>query len=194
MSSVSLVNPHDLWVSPYRYGDETYRQGAGADLGIPVPANWDEDLSTKPTVQGLFRSQYDGGPLSREADRVDYVNFYGYLQSLVDRHICQLLDTLDDCGLTEDTLIVRLSDHGEMGLAHGLREKAYNAYEETLRVGLTVSSPRWFAGPGSTDALAGLVDIVPTLASLVGVSGEHPELKGVDLTPVLLDPMAADRP
>jgi hypothetical protein len=32
--------------------------------------------------------------------------------------------------LTEDTIIIRTADHGELGLSHGVREKAYTVYEE----------------------------------------------------------------
>jgi arylsulfatase A-like enzyme len=70
-----------------------------------------------------------------------------------------------------------------------MRQKFYNVYRETLNVPLIVSNPRLYPSPQSTDALASLVDVVPTLASLAGVS--EPErfgFKGVDLAPVLADP------
>ena len=46
------------------------------------------------------------------------------------------------------TVIVRTSDHGELGLAHGgMRQKMFNVYEEALRVPFVVSSPAHFAAP-----------------------------------------------
>ncbi|NKW20251.1 sulfatase-like hydrolase/transferase [Rhodococcus hoagii] len=45
-------------------------------------------------------------------------------------------------GMRESTVVIRISDHGEMGMSHGgLRQKVFNAYEETLRVPLVVSNP-----------------------------------------------------
>ena len=45
---------------------------------------------------------------------------------------------------------MRTADHGEMGLSHGgLRQKAFNAYEETINVPLVVSNPVLFPGPGA---------------------------------------------
>ena len=62
-------------------------------------------------------------------------------------------------------MIVRTSDHGELGLSHGgLRQKMFNAYEESIRVPFVVSSPALFREPRESDALVSLVDVVPTLA------------------------------
>ena len=90
-------------------------------------------------------------------------------------------------------MIFRCADHGEMGLSHGgLRQKAFNAYEETINVPLVVSSPAMFAEPRTTAALASLVDVLPTMLGLAGV--EPPAgLRGHDLRPVLDDPAASVR-
>jgi arylsulfatase A-like enzyme len=78
-------------------------------------------------------------------------------------------------------VVVRTSDHGELGLAHGgLRQKMFNAYEEALRVPLVVSGPGF---SGSSDALVSLVDLVPTLVGLAGGSAD--DVDGFDLGPVL---------
>ena len=67
----------------------------------------------------------------------NYINFYGKLMKSSDNYLVQVLDTLDDLDLTDDTLIIRTADHGEMGLAHGgLRQKNFNFYEEAIRVRL----------------------------------------------------------
>ena len=64
-----------------------------------------------------------------------------------------LLDALDAHGLTERIIIVRLADHGELGLSHGMREKSYSAYEEMIRVPFVVSNPILFPEPLATDPL-----------------------------------------
>ena len=59
---------------------------------------------------------------------------------------------------------MRCADHGEMGLSHGgLRQKMFNVYEETINVPLVVSNPVLFPRRRETDALASLVDVLPTL-------------------------------
>jgi arylsulfatase A-like enzyme len=83
-------------------------------------------------------------------------------------------------------VILRTSDHGEMALSHGgLRQKMFNAYEESLRVPFVVSSPAMFREPRESDALVSLVDVVPTLVGQTGEPLEASQFDGHDLTPVL---------
>ena len=57
-----------------------------------------------------------------------------------------------------------------------------------LNVPLIVSNPRLFPEGQTTEALAGLVDIVPTLAALAGVPDPaRYRFPGRDLTPILAD-------
>ena len=86
-----------------------------------------------------------------------------------DNYLVEVLDKLESHGMLDDTLIIRTSDHGEMGLAHGgLRQKNFNFYEETLKVPLIYSNPKMFPRPVTSDALVSHVDLLPTLASLAG--------------------------
>ena len=105
-------------------------------------------------VQALSKLGMDNylGALGDRAAKQDYVDFYAYLHRVVDEKIGRLLGALgspDDPGsLRSRTVILRTSDHGEMGLSHGgLRQKIFNAYEETIRVPLVVSNPRMFPQP-----------------------------------------------
>jgi hypothetical protein len=164
------------------------------DLPIDLPPTIDDDLSTKPGVQSSFRKLLAAGTghvLSRER-QLAYVRFYAYLNQQVDAQILKVLDALDANGLTDDTLILRTSDHGELGLSHGrMRQKFYNAYRETLSIPLIVSNPRLYPRPQSTDAFASLIDVVPTLAALAGTpEPQQYGFKGHDLTPILSDPKA----
>jgi len=73
-----------------------------------------------------------------------------------------------------------------MGLSHGgLRQKIFNAYEETIRVPFVVSSPRLFPRPRQSTALVSLLDIVPTLLGLAGAPAEPQRFDGRDLGPLL---------
>jgi arylsulfatase A-like enzyme len=129
--------------------------------------------------------------LTRER-QLGYARFYAYLNQQVDAQILKLLHALDARGLTNDTVVVRTSDHGELAMSHGrMRQKFYNVYRETLSVPLIVSNPRLYPEPRSTDALASLIDVLPTLAALTGVpEPEQYGFKGRDLSPILADPTA----
>ena len=91
---------------------------------------------------------------------------YWGLCSLVDTHIGTILDTLAECGLFDDTIIVFTSDHGDMMGSHRLFGKGV-MYQESVRVPLLIHlpgqmAPRHITGPFSQ------IDLVPTLLDLMG--------------------------
>lgn len=140
---VSLVNPHDIGYFPNGREEGGYKLEDFANLGIPLPGNANDDLLTKPSVQLRFRNDHDStAPVDGPTQWSNYVNFYAYLHKVVDQHIGTVLDALDEWDLTDDTIVLRLADHGEMGLSHGLRQKSYNVYEETIHVPLIAYNPR----------------------------------------------------
>lgn len=201
---VSFANPHDILSYPKTWNQvdgDCNNYGAVAaeafDQGIELPPNMDESLllNFKPTAQAELRLLLAGalGPLVGPEAARQYVNLYAYMHKVVDEHIGTVLDALESVsGLREQTVVFRVADHGEMGLSHGgLRQKAFNAYEETLNVPLVVSNPRMFPQAATTDALASLIDVMPTLATLAGVPDRSAwTFKGVDLSPVIDDASA----
>ena len=183
---VSLVNPHDVHVYVQGFERVGYTDAFTA-LDIGLPGNLDDTLENKPRAQRMFRAMFDRqNPFAPEKGIVpaDYVKFYAYLTQLADTQTGVVLDALDTLGLTAGTLVVRFSDHGEMGMSHRLREKMYNAYDETIHVPLVFSNPAAFPAPVATPAFASLVDLLPTLATVAGAP-RPAGIAGADLTPVL---------
>jgi choline-sulfatase len=190
---VSLVNPHDVLTYPSTYIEGGYTDDAlTGDIGLPE--TMDEDLSTKPTAQQSFLQLTNAGlgPLTDEQEQQNYLNFYGNLMTASDSYLVEILDTLQDQGLLENTLIIATSDHGEMGLTHGgMRQKCFNFYEETLRVPLVYSNPRLFPEPRASQALVSHVDFLPTLAGLFAApDAARSDWAGVDYSTLVLDPAA----
>lgn len=193
---VSIVNPHDVLFYPgppnasppkYEqagYGDPSWYEG---DIGLPV--TWNEDLSTKPKAQQRFARIFKlaGAPNTRQ-ERLNYLNFYGNLMKLVDGYLVEILDKLEETGQLGDTVVIRTSDHGEMGLAHTMQQKNFNFYEETLRIPLVFSNPELFGKAKKSQELVSHVDLLPTLASLVSAPSEarNPDWAGVDYSKQLL--------
>ena len=199
---VSLVNPHDLLAYPRTWDQEeeggctNYAPAAPGcfQQGIDLPPTVDEDLSAtfKPAAQQqtLQLLTLGLGALPTETHRQRYVNFYAYLQKVVDQHLGAVLDALDARpSVRDNTVVIRFADHGELGLAHGgLRQKMFNAYEENLRVPLVIANPLLFPQPVQTAALASLVDLMPTLASLAHIPDPGQwTFQGKDLMPIVAD-------
>jgi choline-sulfatase len=207
---VSFANPHDLLAYPLTWDEEgeggcdNYKSVAPGcfEQGIELPPTYNEmlHLNHKPAAQVQSRVLLAGlgplsGPTAPENAPRNYVNFYAYLQKVVDEHIGSVLDALEaQTGLLDKTLVIRTADHGEMGLSHGaLRQKIFNVYEETLSIPLVISNPVLFPQPVQTDAMASLIDLMPTLATLADVPNRSAwTFKGTDLTPVIED--AIDHP
>jgi len=188
---VSLVNPHDVLGYPAQHVRGGYPAEGFLDLGVKLPPTVDENLRDKPAVHELMRMGMAAylGPLRSERERLEYVNFYAHLHRVVDENVGRVMaalgDPSDPGSLRSRTVIFRCADHGEMGLSHGgLRQKAFNAYEETIHVPLVVSNPVLFPKPAHTDALASLVDVLPTVASMAGAQLDG-QAKGRDLSPIL---------
>jgi arylsulfatase A-like enzyme len=135
-------------------------------------------------------------------DAADYAKFDGvdraslrtvisrYMASVSQADAChaRVLDALDKAGLYDETLIIFLSDHGELLGSRGATAfSKYNLYDQAIRVPLIVKPPKSMnARAGATcDSLVSLVDVLPTILNITGVDGAG-RLPGIDLTPRLL--------
>lgn len=189
---VSLVNPHDVYVYPTSWKAAGYQHEAFANLGIELPTNYADDLSKKPAVQRAARASYNkSAPLDTAEALREYVNFYAYLNTVADKHVATVLDTLEETGLIDKTIIIRLADHGEGGLSHGMREKAYTAYEEMIHIPLIVHDPKLYPEPLQTDAFYDHLDLMPTILDLVGVPQPESYALGKSIVPVMREPSTA---
>jgi len=198
---VSLVNPHDVLSYP---GNETVSSKNGTprnpplyqlggyvdddfkDIKVKLPKTWNEELDTKPKIQSVWKTMMQGvGEISTREVAQNYVKFYAYLTSLVDLEIDKVLGALKNNKRTKDALIIRISDHGDMAMSHGmLRQKMYNAYQQTINVPMIFSHPS-FKESRTTEAMSGLIDIMPTMAEIAGVKDKDYKFHGKSLLPIL---------
>ena len=108
----------------------------------------------------------------------------------VDWSVGQVLDTLRELGLDERTLVIFTSDNGG-SLTHGSNnEPLRGAKGSTLEGGIRVCTLAWWPGqiPAGTEtgAMAGMLDLLPTLAGRAGANlPTDRKLDGVDLWPML---------
>jgi arylsulfatase A-like enzyme len=121
-----------------------------------------------------------------EADpdlRSDARSYYAMVENL-DANVGRLRRFLAESGLDEETVVVFLSDHGELLGSHGLRGKQY-PHEESIGV------PFLAAGPGieGDQVVAEPTCSEDWFPTLLGLAGFEPETtgRGVDLSPLVQD-------
>ncbi len=189
---ISLVNPHDVLFYPQNFENAMY---ADSDLQgtIEIPASATDSFKTKPQAQqAIFRLFNLSGRLNNKLQQRRYLNFYGNLMKKSDGYLVDTLDALKAKGLLDDTVIIRTSDHGEMGITHGgMRQKSFVFYEDVLRVPLIYSNPKLFPKPRQSDALVSHVDFLPTIATLFGApKSARAKWQGVDYSSLIANPKA----
>ena len=228
--TIALVNPHDIMWFPIDHPSYQERHPSDAAVfeymrklrldGVPVeampedypelfdslPANFDDDLHTKPEIQRAWRhvrnnEHFVGNlELSNERAWLRQLDYYAWLHTKLDANVQRVIDCLDELGIYDDTAIVYTSDHGDACGSHGLRAKLPCVYEEVMGVPLIVKVPGLTRAGSTTDALGTHVDLAATICSIGGVDldtattadgvpvGET--LSGVNLAPALADAAA----
>ena len=192
---ISLVNPHDISVFP----DAASAKEFGYPLknvenyeGFKCPESYEkDDLSTKPSCQAYFLNSFDGGKMNAET-ALDYLKLYAYMTAEADKLIGLALDAMTD-EQVRNSVILRTADHGEMGAAHGgLREKMEQIYEESVNIPLIISNPILFPEPVVCDELVSQIDLIPTIAEIIGLdpvkTGNKFLLQGKSVAQTISDP------
>jgi arylsulfatase A-like enzyme/Tfp pilus assembly protein PilF len=124
-----------------------------------------------------YAAAYPGNPYDGEIAYTDSV-------------VGELMETLKENDLYDNTLIVLVSDHGEGLNEHGESGHGVLIYDSTMKVALIVKLPKEYGLggdleiPAKTDYAVSLIDVFPTILDMLGIEEDH-EVDGVSLVPVL---------
>ncbi len=118
---------------------------------------------------------------------------YGDVVEELDDSVGAIMSTLRRHDLVDDTLVIFCSDNGPFlsygnhaGLSHGLREGKLTTFEGGVRVPCIMRWPGKIPATRVTGELATTLDIVPTVAKLLGVELPKHPIDGVDVLPYLM--------
>jgi len=141
-------------------------------------------------------AQYEGSVTGSQSDiemHTDGVRLLGtedmlHLRDLyqagirtVDEEVGQLLAGIEP----ERTLIILLSDHGEAFGQHGIAGHSLNSYEELVHIPFIMAHPALISG-STVDVPVMSIDVLPTVAELMGLNVDADLLQGRSLMPELL--------
>ncbi len=174
LTVASFVNPHDIAFSGFGW-EQLLAFGPPDDTvpEVPEPPSQSDLFKGRPACQEAFKAKWPQ-MLFETATDLGYRRLYYYLHKLVDQAIGRILESLEQSGMADETIVVFTSDHGDLLGAHGgLVQKWCNAFDEATRV------PLLMAGPGITPGGDGVaiptshVDLIPTLLGLAGIDIEE---------------------
>lgn len=123
-------------------------------------------------------------PADAEKARKALAGYYAHC-SAIDQCVGDLMQTLRDAGIDDNTLIVFTSDHGDMLESQGLQRKQ-KPWDESIRVPMLWHYPDKLGLEGkSVETPMSSEDVMPTLLSLVGAP--IPEsVSGLDYAPFMI--------
>lgn len=139
------------------------------NIEVARPPTYVEDHSDKPA---WFVESHDHDYfhllLHPNAAFQKYVKDFCRTIVSADEQLGRLLKALDERGLTEDTVVIHLSDNGHFLGEHQLYSKML-MYEESIRVPLLVRYPRLAPGGRKCDDMVLNLDLAPTVLELAGI-------------------------
>ena len=178
-----FVRPHVPLVAPSKYFDLYDRD---AMVAPTVPEN---DLADVPGIIRGYKS-IDRYGVTPELHKGLLEAYYASI-SYMDAQVGRILDTLDELGLRENTIVIFSSDHGYL-LGHHHKFQKQHLFEESTRVPFILSVP-WMSDSHGTASshITELIDLYPTIASLAGLKPPS-NLHGQSLVPLLENPSSKE--
>lgn len=142
---------------------------------------------------GSDRFPQDAGhPLPDRLNEDAIARVYSMITN-IDDNVGRLFDRLDALGLTDNTLVIFISDNGPAGVRYvgGLRGQKTSVWEGGIRSPLFMHWPARLGAGRSSDAVVAHIDLLPTILDAVGLPSDGLLLDGKSFLPLLTTEDAA---
>jgi arylsulfatase A-like enzyme len=159
-----VIDPHEAYNAPAPYQ-------------LKFVSDYQGSLKPEDHLVTMFLKKDFESP----ADFQHALDLYDGEISYVDAGLGRLLQTLDDTGWSDSSVVVLTSDHGEEFKDHGSMGHKATLYDEQLRVPLILTYPRAIEAGQRVGGQASLVDILPTVLDFVGLEPPR-SAQGISLT------------
>ena len=185
--AVSLHNPHDICALPAK----GYPKPEDDRELPPLPENFIVDPDEPEFIRQQRKRETYGPENTRttgwsdEQWRYYLYQYYRYVEA-VDEQIGRIMNTLDEQGFEDNTIIVFTSDHGEGTGGHKWVVKLM-LYEAPIKVPMVVSWKGVTPQRVDSKHLVSGLDVVPTLCDYAGIDCPG-SVRGVSLRPLIEAP------
>ncbi len=153
------------------------------DVTLPLAPNYSN-------ISDPYADTWQKLPPNYDSVVHDWMRAYYAQVANLDWNLGRLMKALDENGLTNNTILVFTSDHGEMFGSHGRQSKLI-FYEEAARIPFLVRWPGKIPAKSVSDVLLGTPDIMPTLLSFLNIPIPS-TVEGKDLSKSVLGKGNAD--
>ncbi|MDT8390722.1 MAG: sulfatase-like hydrolase/transferase, partial [Lentisphaeria bacterium] len=171
----SFPDPHEPFAAVKKWSD--FYDDVDIQLPPQTLALSPESRSRTMTKVGLGTDVIDPELIKKSIKQT-----YG-MESHVDEQVGRVLDCLDELGITDNTVVIFISDHGDQLGEHGLFYKSVYPYDAHMRIPFIVKAPGAPKGKVVEDVVS-MLDLVPTVMDLAGVAFPC-DLPGEGLAPVV---------
>ncbi len=187
----SFPDPHHPYSPPGKYFD-MYKP---EDVKLPKTFNDDHKnstefnrnhyntlISSEGTAKGIFPIPKD---VTEEQAKAVIAASYG-IEKMIDDAVGEILDALNRCGLSDNTVIIFTTDHGELGGDHRFFFKGPFLYQGLIKIPFIIKVPNGLTNV-NCDSLASSIDIPETILELAGMP--IPDfMQGKSLIPIIENP------
>lgn len=175
---VGLEKPHDPWLVTERF-HQMYKPE-----GMPLPPTRRQSLvENQETYSKIGFKTAETSGLSDE-EIANSLAAYAAAISYTDDCVGRILAALESRNLLENTILAYTSDHGELAFEHSRIQK-HCFYDGAVRVPLIISFRNELPTGEHCDALASLIDLMPTLCYMNGIQVPD-SCEGISLLPHML--------
>ena len=185
----SFPDPHYPIIPPKRFRD-MYKP---EDMELPT---------TFEDIGNLYKHEFLGNHLRdppfkqaflRESTEEEVKNLIALTYAsiaYIDSSLGHIFASLEKLGLSDNTIVIYTSDHGDLMGDHGLLFKGPCPYNSVLQLPLLWKVPG-LTSPGLvSDSLVSTIDYPKTILNLLGIKEKHqpPDMQGYDITSILKNP------
>lgn len=175
MMTVGLMAPHCPYIAPPNLYDK-YKER------VFLHEVEEEHLESLHPIHKKYRESIDIENTPFENQLKAKIAYY-CLVDFLDSQVGRILETLENTGLLDNTIIVYFSDHGEMLGSHGRWHKGC-FFEDSTRVPVIIRMPNSQNAGKRIDQHISLIDLFPTICEWTGAKFKH-EIRGDSLMPLI---------
>ena len=178
---LSYIKPHWPYIVPSPY----HKMYSEEDINKPIRS--DKEKRTNHPLLRAYQNARVSRCFSRDEVRDHVIPAYMGLIKQLDDNLGRLFQWMDKSNLSENTVIIFSSDHGDYLGDHWMGDKDFY-HEMAVKVPLIIHDPRKVSdksrGSVKTE-LVEMIDLAPTILSLFGCAPKPHIIEGRDLTPLL---------